>query len=192
MIDTCLKCWSWPERGAFGTTRTNEIDGCLKGLTHVFSLSWSSWTRRECNCGAEGRNRRGSHNRRWADFSRRDILCRMCVVTCKGLRRVFWCCSMAFSKHWRYIAQCGLVWFSGVFTGLALTSRRPSPFPHVRITAQRSFSMFLFRRFVLHLYPFPLTSAMPRLAYGAPDLVTATFVQRNYRAEKSTFFLSVW
>ena len=28
--------------------------------------------------------------------------------------------------------------------------------------------------------------------YGAPDLVTATFVQRNYRAEKSTFFLSVW
>jgi len=28
--------------------------------------------------------------------------------------------------------------------------------------------------------------------YGAPDLVTATFVQRNYRAEKLTFFLSVW
>ena len=29
-------------------------------------------------------------------------------------------------------------------------------------------------------------------AYGAADLVTATFVQRNSQAQKSPFFLSVW
>ena len=35
------------------------------------------------------------------------------------------------------------------------------------------FSMFLFRRFTLHLYPFPLTSVMPRLTYNYyPALVS--------------------